>query len=57
MSQIQVAKDIFGFVGARYEESEKVVRDWFSSGGQKSERLFTSIPNFKQAWEALTKNT
>ncbi len=57
VSQIQVTKDIFGFVGARYEESEKEVRDWFSSGGQKSERLFTSIPNFNQAWEALTKNT
>ena len=54
--RIDLAKDTFEFVGITFDESKKEVANRMFSRGQKSNRLFSFIPNFELTWDSLNKN-
>ena len=55
-NRIDLAKDTFEFVGTTFDESKKEVANRMFSGGQKSNRLFSFIPNFELTWDSLNKH-
>ena len=52
----QKAEELFDFVGAEYDESNKEVANRLLSGGQKSNKLFSFVPDFESTREILVQN-
>jgi len=51
----QKANELFEFVGANYDENNKEVVSRLLSGGQKSNKLFSLVPDFESTREFLTQ--
>lgn len=51
--RLQNTKDLFDFIDSVYDENKNEISNEILSGGQKSERLFSFVPNFEEAMQTL----